>query len=296
MTAALPRLAAIRRLLLVSPLLAPWGPAFALSTNPIDPSLPLNVHARATCAQGTVSYPGNHGNITLQTGDGASRGTCFGFVVQENPATLAGVYGNATGVSDLATGTLRAVAIGRSYSDAENGLRAGASNEVNLYDTLTVQGNWTGVRVIELRLTVRGSLTSNAATPNWQSSDISSRLFTLSEAGTLLGNAGLFIDQGNNGIPFITSTTATGATLETNAIDDVFDPDDVEFSMTYLFPATTSNRTFSFLGRISLSAATPPTTVRTTRMPRRRTSTPTAAAMPASAETRTGTEWSTCST
>ena len=40
--------------------------AFALTVNPIDPALPLTIHTRATCLNGTIPYPGNQGNTTVQ--------------------------------------------------------------------------------------------------------------------------------------------------------------------------------------------------------------------------------------
>jgi hypothetical protein len=186
-------------------------PALALTTNPIDPSLPLDVHARASCLDGAVSYPDNVGNTMLVIDDDGELAICLGVVSQEDPATLTHLTGNASGRVDLEAGALKLSAIGRSYRDAQNALRVGAGGEVKLYDTLTVNGNWTGTRIIELRLTVHGSLTSNATSPNWQSSSVSSQLITLSEAGFVLGNAGVFVTQGNNGVPFITSSAGVGA-------------------------------------------------------------------------------------
>ena len=230
--------------------------AHALTFNPIDPSsLSVSIHARASCSNGTVSYPGNVGSITPIVSDHAVSASCGGSVTQENPATLAGVAGTSSAAANAKTGTLRAVAAGRSIADDDQALRAGASASAYLYDTLTVNGNWTGTRTIELRLAVHGTLTSNAIHPNWQSSNVSSVLWILSEPGATLGNSGLIITQGNSGEPFITSFLTGVVDLTTNAVNTVFDPNDVQFAYSYFFPATTENRTFSFMGRLSITAA-----------------------------------------
>lgn len=230
---------------------------FALTFNPIDPSssLPLSIHARASCMQGTVSYPGNLGNTTLQVSDQLFSAACSGNVSQENPATLTQVFGSDSASANLASGTLRTVAIGRSLADTMQALRAGASSNAYLYDTLTVNGTWSGIKLVELRLAVDGSLTSNTLTPNWQSSNVSSTLLILSKTGTLLGNAGLLITQGNDGRPFITSSAENVVSLGTNATNTVFDPANVRFDYSFVFPATTSNRTFTFASRLSVSSA-----------------------------------------
>jgi hypothetical protein len=105
--------------------------AFALTTNPIDPALPLSIHTRSTCLNGTVSYPGNQGTTTVADVDREFGGNCSGGVTQENPATLAGILAESRARSDVGTGTLGAVAIGRSYADAVQswgaGPRAGAA-------------------------------------------------------------------------------------------------------------------------------------------------------------------------
>ena len=226
--------------------------AAALTVNPINSSLPLSIHVRARCENGTISYPGNVGNITDSFADMPVAASCSGAVTQANPATLSSVFGTNTAAGALGAGTLGVVAIGRSYSDATQSLHAGSGSTAFLYDTLTVNGSWTGVRNVELRLTFHGRLTTlNAPTQNWISSNISSGLLLITDAGTLLGSTGLFITVGNNGVPFITSSAVSaGTTLTTNAVNTVFDPNDIQFTMTYVFGATTSNRRFSFMGRI----------------------------------------------
>jgi hypothetical protein len=225
---------------------------FALTSNPIDPSLPLSVHARTGCLQGTVSYPGNVGNTTVQFVDSMFSSLCSGTVTQSGPSSS--VSGTGSAKADLSAGTLRATATGRSLVDGTQALRAGSQVQSYLYDTLTVQGNWSGTRLVELRLAFDGSLTSNTPTPNWQSSFVSGGLLLLTEAGTLLGNGGVLVQQTTVGIPIIGSSAATQVTLTTNAINTVFDPADVRFEVSFVFPATVANRTFSFMARVLMGS------------------------------------------
>ncbi|HTO08139.1 MAG TPA: hypothetical protein VMR86_13905 [Myxococcota bacterium] len=229
--------------------------ALALTVNPIDSALPLTIHARAACQNGTVSYPGNQSNTTVTNVDMPALANCSGIVGQDNSATLTHIEANDSAHADLVTGTLGTVAIARSYSDASQSLGVGALATGYRYDTLTVNGNWSGIRNIELRLTVHGLLTSNAPSQNWISSSFDSSLLLLTETGTFLANTGLNVTVGNNGVPFIASSAASaGTTLTTNAVNTVFNPADVQFTMTFVFPATTTNRTFSFMGRLGVAA------------------------------------------
>jgi hypothetical protein len=230
-------------------------PAFALTVNPIDPALPLSIHTRSTCLNGTVSFPGNVGNTTLHHVDREFGGNCTGGVTQQNPATLTGLLAESRARSDLGAGTIGAVALSRSFVDEAQALRVGTQASASIYDTLTVNGTWAGVRNVEIRLVVQGKLTSNAPAPNWMSSDVSTGLLLINEAGFLLANTGVFINQGNDGTPFITSTAASGgANFTTNAVNQVFDPDDVRVTLSFVFPATTSSRTFSFRAQLNLSS------------------------------------------
>jgi hypothetical protein len=225
------------------------APAFALSSNPIDPALPLNIHVRATCLNGPVS------GVLIATDDDTRFATCAGAVIAEDPVYLTYLASSGSATADLPKGSFKTVAIGRSYSDLTTNLRANMVTDLFLYDTLTVDGSWTGTRNIELRLTVDGSATSNASTPNWMQSSIQ---------GSLVGYAGssadpfaltnLLITVGNSGEPFISSSEATpGASFTTNAPDGyVFDPADMQFRLSIVFPATTANRTFTFLARLRL--------------------------------------------
>ena len=226
------------------------APAAALTYNPIDPALPLTTHVRATCLDGPVTA------VMLKTDDDPRFATCSGAVIAEDPIYLTYLPSSGNAEADLREGTFKSVAIGRSYSDTTTNLRANMVTDQFLYDTLTVNGDWTGTRNIELRLVVDGSASSNAITPNWMQSSIQ---------GSLVGYAGsspdpfglthLIIAVGNNGEPFITSSEATGgASFTTNAAGHIFDPDDMQFTLSLVFPATTANRSFTFLARLRLGS------------------------------------------
>jgi hypothetical protein len=226
------------------------APAAALTYNPIDPALPLNIHARATCLDGPVSA------VMVKTDDDPRFATCAGAVIAEDPIVLTYLPSSGDAEADLREGTFKSVAIGRSYSDATSNLRANMVTDQYLYDVLTVNGDWTGTRNIELRVVVDGSATTNAITPNWMQSSIQ---------GSLVGYAGnspnpfglthLIITVGNNGAPGISSSEAIGnASFTTNAAGHIFDPDDMQFTLSIVFPATTANRTFTFIARLRLAS------------------------------------------
>ena len=220
--------------------------ALALTVNPMDRSLPLSIHARAGCADG----PKSSGGFLID--DGALRAACSGSVVDSSATDS--VFGVASGEVDLARGTLKAVATSRSLQDATQSLSAGASSTLFVYDTLTAEGSFTGLKAITLKLHVEGSFSSNASRPNWQGSSVNSVLITYDGAGVPTGGSGLFITQGNAGTPFITSMTTNVVGLTTNATSTVFDPADVQFDYSYTFLATPTNRTFSFMARLGLTS------------------------------------------
>ena len=225
-------------------------PASALTFNPINSALPLTIHARASCLGGFITLPDNQAHTTVNTVDRATTASCADGVLAQG--STSSISSSDTVTADLATGTLKAVVTARGVNlgPGVDSPGAGAFADGYLYDTLTVNGNWTGTKIVELRLAVDGAFITNASVQNWQGTNVSSSLLLLTQAGTLLGNAGLIITQGNNGTPFITASGANVATLTTNAVNTVFDPNNVQFTLSFLFPATTSNRTFSFLGRL----------------------------------------------
>jgi hypothetical protein len=234
------------------------GPAAALDFNPID-FLPLTIHARTSCLDGTVSYPQGVFEGDLFHSDGETRASCHGAVVQNNTATQSGVMATCDAAADLEAGTLKVVAVGRSFVDDVQRLRAGASASAYLYDTLTVEGSWEGVRNVELQLAVDGAFLvslSNELADDLQSSRVQGRLELLSESNAQLEIADLVILKSNGGAPFVFDAVASGgAAWETNAVDEEFDPADVRFTLSAVFPATPVNRTFSFLAWLKVSSS-----------------------------------------
>lgn len=250
----------VLRTLPVLGLLAASLPAAALPFNPIDPALSLTVHAQASCYNGVIDEPAGTNTLSLDSFPGDLTVGCTGGAVRSNSTTLDSVASEGQASADLTAGTLKARAVGRAFSGANGSLAIGSSETARLYDTLTVNGTWTGIKLIGITMTVHGTMTSNAVNPNWQigSQAFSTALLAYDPTGALLGAAGLPLTMGNNGIPFLGGAiTQINATVTTNVPNNgvVFDPNDVQVTMTYQFPATVSNRTFSFLARLNVGSA-----------------------------------------
>lgn len=230
------------------------GPTAAISFNPIGQGVPMSIHARASCANGLI-FPNGDGDTTITNIDRMVGGNCSGSVVMENPATLSTLAAPSTASANIAQGTMRATAVGRSYASGADSLRVGTQSEAKLFDTLTVNGSWTGTKVVELRLTVDGSFTSNATQPNWMSTSVITALAIWDANDGLLADALVRVVQGNDGTPFIISQGSNDIAVTTNAVNTVFnDPTDVRITYSYLFGATEANRSFSFLSRLYLEA------------------------------------------
>jgi len=211
--------------------------AQAIPVNPIDPSLPLNTYTQVKC----FSVPNPGGTYS----------TCADGRIVENPATLTSVAANGIAQSDLATGTLRAQAIGRAYWFGADQLRIGASAEAQLYDTITFGGSYVGP--VEIRLTVEGSFSTTDANPNTQSSEVRNLLRVMHDSGSFIGADGLFIVQGNNGGVFLDSP---GKESQTNVdpVTGLFDPANVQFYASVVFNVTPTSRTFAFLAELETTA------------------------------------------
>src|SRR4029079_14869584 len=114
----------------------------------IDPALPLTTHARVWCQDGTGAFPSATGSSAASCSSGIARQTPGGPITSDSIASV-----------DLSQGTMRSFNTTRTYFDGTQNLRVNAGTELDIYDTLTVNGNFTGN--VELRLEVDGSLFDN---------------------------------------------------------------------------------------------------------------------------------------
>src|SRR5262245_25959820 len=89
--------------------------AHALTENPVDPSLPLTVHAFTNC------------NF-VTTMNGNALASCFAQQSNENPMTLYSVTGTGEATADLRSGTLKSRAEAQAYKFATNDLKANAGS------------------------------------------------------------------------------------------------------------------------------------------------------------------------
>ena len=68
------------------------GPTYALTANPISGALPVTIHARASCAGGFISFPGNQSHTTVNTVDRATTASCAdGVLARGAPAAAAAI-------------------------------------------------------------------------------------------------------------------------------------------------------------------------------------------------------------
>lgn len=219
------------------------GGAAALEQNPIDPELPLTMHAQVFCL----------GNEDPMSGEGQA--SCAGARIDENPETLSAVVGISEARADLRTGTLAPSGVARALWFDEDQLRAGSLGSATFYDTITVGGGYTGT--VEVRLTTVGAFATTDANPNVMGSEIAGLLMGLDEAGSFLASTGVIVDQYNDGTVAIGATDVQGgASFATNADgQDRFDPADVRFTLSVFVTVDPSDSTFSFFARYSAGAA-----------------------------------------
>lgn len=220
------------------------APAFALTVNPLDPSLPLNQHAWALCGTGS-SVP----NV------GGTRTSCETLNSVVNPMTLNHVVGTSAGTADLHTGTLRSRSTAQALSFESDLIRSGGSSSVKLYDTITIEGGFAGP--VEMRMLVDGSFfTTDAVNPN-TNSEMRAKLIGFSGTGGLVANTLVLVNQHNNGQVELRNQGVVGSgAITTNASSTLkFDPANVQVGISVFFPVTPTSPTFSFLAELATDSA-----------------------------------------
>lgn len=219
------------------------GGAAALEQNPIDPKLPLTIHAQVFCL----------GNEDPTNGE--DQASCTGAQIDDNPETLTSVVGTSEATADLRTGTLVPSGVAQALWFGEDQLRAGSLGSATFYDTITVGGGYTGTVV--LRLATAGAFATTDANPNVMGSEIAGLLMGLDDLGFFLASTGVIVDQYNDGTVAISATDAQGsASFVTNAdVQDRFDPADVRFALSVSVAVDPAHPTFSFFARYSAGAA-----------------------------------------
>lgn len=218
------------------------APAFALTVNPLDPSLPLDQHAHAICLTPS-SVP------TI----GATRATCAAAESVENPATLSGVVGTSAGTADLRTGTLRSRSTSQAFFFGSDNIRAGGGSIVQLYDTITVGGGFTGT--VELRMLVDGSFfTAGGARPDSLATEMRAQLFEIDDVQRLDAASALVtvFQYGSGEVELGQQSTNGLGAITTNASGNRnwFDPANVQVGLSLFFSVTPTKPDFSFLARL----------------------------------------------
>lgn len=215
------------------------APAFAITVNPFDPNLPLDRHASALC-----------GDVLT---DGGTQATCAATNPVENPATLSQVVGTSAGTADLRTGTLRSRSTAQALWFGNDNIRAGGGSIVQLYDTITIGGGFTGT--VELRMLVDGSFfTAGGARPDSLATTMRAQLFEIEDVERFdAARALVTVFQYGSGEVELgqQSTNGLGA-ITTNASGNRnwFDPANVQVGLSLFFPVTPTNPEFSFLARL----------------------------------------------
>ena len=220
------------------------APALALTSNPIDPSLPLDQHVTVVCVNDSTATTGQF------------QAHCFGVNQKENPVTLSHVVGTGDGTADLRDGTLRSRSTAQAFWFDQDQLRAGGFADLHAYDTITIEGGFTGT--VELRMAIHGSFTSTDANPNVMGSDMVASLLGIDGSGLFLANAGATAFQFNDGQVGLQNQGTNGpATLVTNATgpNQLFDPGDVQMVLSLFVAVTPNAPTFSFVARLLTESA-----------------------------------------
>lgn len=220
------------------------APAFALTINPIDPSLPLDQHAWALCG------------ISGVPDVGGTRTSCETLDSVVNPATLNQVVGTSAGTADLHSGTLRSRSTAQALSFESDLIRSGGYSTAKLYDTITIEGGFAGT--VELRMLVDGSFfTTDAVNPNTQASEMLAKLMGLSGTGGLVANTLVNVKQFNDGRVGIWNQGVVGSgAITTNAsgAQNLFDPANVQVGISVFFSVTPTSPSFSFLAELNTSS------------------------------------------
>jgi len=221
-------------------------PAVGASVHPFDPELSPSLYALASC------------NFEVDLAMPAVA-DCFHQRIVENPATLTSVAGDGEATADLRTGTLRARGIARAYRFGADNLRANGSAEARLYDTLTIVSG--DPESVELRMTVSGRmLDAVVASPVTGQAVVS--LYAFDDVGNVLGQANVWIEQYTSGGAFLANSMLIGrpGSITTNAdVHGDFDPEqDIEVTISMLFPINPAERTFTFGASLASTAAIGP--------------------------------------
>lgn len=216
--------------------------AWGLTINPLDPDLPLDQHAWVMCAGGgTVGDPVA----------GAIRATCAQSGSVENPTTLSHVVGTGAATADLRTGMLRSRSTAQALSSDHIG--AGGGSWSSLYDTITIDGGYSGT--IELRMAVDGSFfKTSGASPYSDATAMRAQFFGFHEVddpGT--GTALVTVFQYPAGEVELEQSDVDGqAAITTNASGNRnwFDPGNVQVGLSLFFSVTPDSPSFSFQARL----------------------------------------------
>lgn len=215
----------------------------ALSENPVDPSLPLAIHAFTSCNFGT---PVNGNELA----------SCLAQQSVENPTTLYSVTGTGEATADLRSGTLKSRSEAQAYKFATNDLKANASANAMLYDTITIGGGFSGV--VQMRMEISGAFRIND--PNAAVSDpfVGAILQGLDGNGNLFGSAAVQAHQYTSGGGiFLTPPTVFGnVDIETNAdhLNTFPDPADVRFAIGMNILVTPSTPSFTFIAGLDTAS------------------------------------------
>ncbi len=219
--------------------------AYAITSNPIDPNLPLTTHASVLCGTGS--------NVT-----GAASASCFkADEVDGTSLPLQVVIGASDARADLLTGTLRAKATSQTLNDGVNLLRQGGLASATLYDTITILNIPLNQSVpVELRMTVHGAFTLDPASPFGAGGQMSDVLRGFTDQG-LFGASGIRIFSGNAGTAFVDSSNSLGTgRITNNSVNGTFeDGADLEAESSVTFLATASAPTFSFTSQLFVDSA-----------------------------------------
>ena len=215
----------------------------ALTENPVDPSLPLTIHAFTTC---NFVTPVNRNELA----------SCLAQRSVENPTTLHSVTGTGAATADLRSGTLKSRVEAQAYKFATNDLKANGGANAMLYDTITIGGGFSGF--VQMRMEVSGAFRIND--PNAAVSDpfVGAILQGLDGNGNLFSSAAVQAHQyTSGGGVFLTPPTVFGdVDIETNAdhLNNFHDPADVRFAIEMNIPVTPSTPSFTFIAGLDTAS------------------------------------------
>lgn len=197
-------------------------PSIAQTSNPLGSTLPLTVHALASCLELNNQSP----TSLIDEHVGAARASC-----------TAGTNSDAS--ADVSGGSLRAV-VATQWIDPL--YRAGLAKAA-LYDTLTFSGV-TGTLVGTLNMSIHGSF---SGPPSGGQGDVYASL--ISNFSPL----GIHVHESNSGDIYLPEGTVGGVTTNADPITGLFDRNDVRFDLSRSF-AIVPGGTFWFLAQLNLFA------------------------------------------